>query len=51
MDMILNQYKIFTSTRWNDRYQLLTIHMSRDKNTGCPRLELSSLFVPFTKGF
>ena len=34
MDMTLNQFKLLTSACWNEKYQLLTIDMTKDKNTG-----------------
>ena len=46
MDMTLVEFKILTSTCWNEKYQPLTIDMTRDKYTGRYRFRLHSLFVP-----
>ena len=34
MDMNLNEFKLLTSTCWNEKYQPLTIDMTKDKFTG-----------------
>ena len=34
MDMTLNEFKLLTSTCWNEKYQPLTIDMTKDKYTG-----------------
>ena len=34
-DMTLNEFKVLTSTCWNEKYQLLTIDMTKDKFCGC----------------
>ena len=34
MDTTLNKFKLLTSTCWNERYQPLTIDMTKDKYTG-----------------
>ena len=34
MDMTLNEFKILTSTCWNEKYQSLTIDTTKDKFTG-----------------
>ena len=34
MDMNLNEFKLLTSTRWNEKYPPLTIDMTKDKYTG-----------------
>ena len=44
--MTVNGYKYLTSTCWNEKYQPLTIDMTKDKHTGRCRLGLKSLFVP-----
>ena len=51
MDMTLNEFKLLTSTCWNDKYQPLTIDMTKDKFTGRYRLGLNSIFVPNTSTF
>ena len=51
MDMTLNEFKILTSTCWNEKYQPLTIDMTKDKYTGRYRLGLNSIFVPNTTPF
>ena len=51
MDMTLNEFKILTSTCWNEKYQPLTIDMTKDKYTGRYRLNLCSIFVPDTSPF
>ena len=51
MDMTLNEFKLSTSTCWNEKYQSLTIDMTKDKYTGRYRLGLNSIFVPDTTLF
>ena len=51
MDMNLNEFKYLTCTCWNDKYQPLTIDMTRDKYTGRYRLGLNSIFVPDSSPF
>ena len=51
MDMILSQFKILTNTCWNEKYQPLTIDMTKDKYMGRYRLGLNSIFVPNTSPF
>ena len=46
MDMTVKEFKLLSSTCWNEKYQPLTIDMAEDKYTGRYRLGLSSLFVP-----
>ena len=46
MDMTLNELKLLTSTCWNEKYQPLTIDMTKDKYTGRYRSGLNSMFVP-----
>ena len=46
MDMTLDEFKYLTSTFWKEKYQPLTIDMTKDKYTGLYRLGLNSLFVP-----
>ena len=51
MDMTLNEFKLLTSTCWNDKYQPLTIDMTKDKYTVRYRLGLDNIFVPDTNPF
>ena len=51
MDMILSEIKLLTSTCWNEKYQPLTIDMTKDKYTGRYRLNLNNIFVPDTTPF
>ena len=51
MDMSLYEFKIVTSTCWNEKYQPLTIDMTKDKYTGRYRLGLNSIIVPNTSPF
>ena len=51
MDMILSEFKLLTSTCWNEKYQPLTIDMTKDKHQGRYRLGLNSIFVPDTNPF
>ena len=51
MDMTLNEFKLLTSTCWNERYQPLTIDMTKDRYQGRYRLGLNSIFVPDTIPF
>ena len=46
MDMTLNEFKFLTSTCGNEKYQPLTIDMTKDIYTGRHRLGLNSIFVP-----
>ena len=50
-DMTLNELKNLTSTCWNEKYQPLTIGMTKDKNTGRYRMGLNSIFVPDSSTF
>ena len=51
MDMTLNEFKLLTSTCWNEKYQPLTIDMTKDKYTDRYRLGLNSIFVPNSSPF
>ena len=51
MDTTLNEFKLLTSTCWNEKYQPLTIDMTKDKNTGRYWLGLNSIFVPDSSPF
>ena len=46
MDMTLDEFKYLTSTCWNQRYQPVSIDMTKDKYEGRYRLGLNSIFVP-----
>ena len=46
MDMTLNKLKLLTSTCWNEKYQPLTIDMTRDKFCGRYRNGFYSIIVP-----
>ena len=51
MDMTLNKFNYLTSACWTEKYQPLTIDMSKDKYTGRYRLGLNSIFVPDSSPF
>ena len=51
MGLTLNEFKLLTSTCWNEKYQPLTIDMTKDKYTRRYRLGLNSIFVPNTSPF
>ena len=51
MDMTYREFKELTSICWNEKYQPLTIDMTRDKFTGRYRLGLCSIFVPNSSPF
>ena len=51
MDMNLNEFKLLTSTCWNEKYQPLTIDMTKDKYQGRYRLRLCDIFVPDSSPF
>ena len=51
MDMTVDEFKYLTSTCWNEKYQPLTIDMTKDKFCGRYRLELNSIFVPDSSPF
>ena len=51
MDMTLSEFKLLTSTCWNEKYQPLTIDMTKDKYQGRYRLGLNSIFVPDSNPF
>ena len=51
MDMTLNEFKLLTSSCWIEKYQPLTIDMTKDKYTGRYRLGLNSIFVPNSSPF
>ena len=52
MDMTLNsEFKLLTPTCWNEKYQPLTIDVTKDKYSGRYRPGLSSLLAPNTNPF
>ena len=51
MDMSLSEFKLLTSTSWNEKYQPPTIDMTKDKYCGWYRLGLNSIFVPDSSPF
>ena len=51
IDMALNEFKLSASTCWNEKYQPLTIDMTKDKFSGRYRLGLNSKFVPDSSVF
>ena len=51
MDMTLNEFKLLTSTCWNEKYQPLIIDMTKDYYQGCYELGLNSIFVPNSSPF
>ena len=51
MDMTLDEFKSLISICWNQKYQPLTIDMTKDKYTGRYRLGLDSIFVPDSSPF
>ena len=46
MDTALDEFKYLTSTCWNEKYQPLTIDMTKDRYQGRYRLRLNSQFIP-----
>ena len=46
--MKLNEFKLLSSSCWNERYQPLTFDMTKDKYTGRYSLGTDSLLVPHT---
>ena len=47
MDMTPNEFKLLTSSCWDEKYQHVTIDMTKDKYTGRYRLGLNSILYPF----
>ena len=45
-DMTLNEFRLLASTCWNQKYQPLTIDMTKDRYQGRYRLGLNSKFIP-----
>ena len=51
IDMTLNESKLLTSTSWNEKYQTLTIDMTKDRYQGRYRLGLQYRCIPDTSPF
>ena len=51
MDMIFKEFKLLTNICWNEKYQPLTIDMTKDKYQGRYRLGLNNIFVPDSSPF
>ena len=51
MDMTFEEFKYLTSACWIERYQPLTIDMTKDNNQGRYRLGLNSIILPNTTPF
>ena len=49
--MTMNEFKMLTSTCWNEKNQFLTIDMTKGKYTSPYRLGLSPLFFPHSSPF
>ena len=46
MEMTVSEFKNITNICWNEKYQPLTIDMTKDRYEGRYRLGLNSIFVP-----
>ena len=46
MDMTLDKFKYLNSICWNEKYQAITIDMTKDENTGHYRLGLYCPVIP-----
>ena len=51
MDLTFNEFKLLTSTCWNEKYQSLTFDMTKDKFEGKYRSSLISIFVQDSSPF
>ena len=51
LDMTLDKFKYLTITCWNEKYQPLTIDMTKDRCQGRYRLRVNSIFVPDSSPF
>ena len=51
MDMTLDEFKYLSRTCWNEKYQPLTIDMTKDNYQGRYRLGLNLVFVPHDTPF
>ena len=50
-DKTLDQFKYLTNTCWKEKYQPLTIDMTKDRYQGRYRLGLNSIFIPDSSHF
>ena len=50
-DMALNEFKLLTSTCWNEKYQPLAIDKTKNNFTGRYRLGLKSILIPDSSTF
>ena len=51
MDMTLKEFKLLSNICWSEKYQPLTIDMSKNKYTGRYRLGLNNIFIPDSSPF
>ena len=51
MDMTLNEFNNLFNSCWNEKYQPLTIDMTKDRYQGRYRLGLNSIFIPDSSPF
>ena len=51
MDLTLNEFKLLTSTCWNEKNQLYTSEMTMDNDTSRYRSGLNGIFVPDSSPF
>ena len=51
IDMTLNEFKLLTSTFWNEKYRPLTIDLTKDKFCGRYRLGLNSILAANSSPF
>ena len=51
MDMTLNEFKLLTSSCWNEKYQPLRIDMTKDKDIGKYSLGINSIFITDSSPF
>ena len=51
MVLTLNQFKLLTSTFWNEKYQPLTIDMTKDRYQGRYKLGLNNMCLPGSSPF
>ena len=51
MDMTPNEFKLLSNICWSEKYQPLTIDMTKDCFQGRYRLGLNSVFVPNSSPF
>ena len=51
MDMTLNEFKLLTSTCWNEKYHSFTFDLTKDKYTSRYRIGLSSVFFHVSSSF